>query len=204
MSIEKLDLRKTLGYLYHPPTGDVEVLKIPRMKCLMVDGGGAPESDDFKQAIGTIYNVAFTMKFRSKKLLGKDYSIMALEGLWGVKGGGFNPKARDDWIWTLMMVQPDLVSQKLFTEAVAEVRAKKNPPGLERIHLENFAEGLCVQSMHVGPYSTEAATIERLESYAKEHGFKMVGKHHEIYLGDPRRAKPEKLRTIVRHPIAKG
>ena len=204
MPPEKLDLRKALGHLYHPPVGGVEVLKIPRLKYLMVDGGGAPESDDFKQAIGTIYNVAFTMKFRSKKLLKRDYSIMALEGLWWVKGGGFNPTARDEWLWTLMMVQPDLVNQKLFSEAVAEVKAKKNPPGLERARLETFTEGLCAQSMHVGPYSTESETIQRLEDYAKEHGYKMVGKHHEIYLGDPRRAKPEKLRTIVRHPMAKA
>jgi len=201
---EKLDLRKKLAHFYRPPVGGVEVLKVPRMKYVVVDGGGSPESDDFHQAIGTIYNVAFTMKFRSKKLLKRDYNIMALEGLWWVEGGGFVVTKRESWQWTLMIVQPDFVTPRLFADSIKEVKAKKNPPGLERARLVPFAEGLCAQTMHVGPYSTESETIARLETFVKEHGYKMVGKHHEIYLGDPRRAAPSKLRTIIRHPIAKA
>jgi hypothetical protein len=204
LSPEKLDLRKKLAHLYHPPVGDVQILKIPRMKYIMVDGGGSPESDDFHQAIGTIYNVAYTMKFRSKKLLKKDYNVMALEGLWWMEGGGFDVNKRGSWQWTLMVVLPDFVTPKLFADSVKEVKAKKNPPGVEKAHLAAFAEGLCAQTMHVGPYSTESQTIARLEAFVREHGYRMVGKHHEIYLGDPRRAAPSKLRTIIRHPIAKA
>ena len=204
MAPEKLDLRKKLTRLYHPPVGDVEVLRIPRMKYIMVDGRGSPESDDFHQAIGTMYNVAYTMKFRSKKLLKKDYNVMALEGLWWMEGGGFDPVRRESWQWTLMIVQPDFVTPKLFADSVKKAKAKKNPPGLELARLAPFAEGLCAQTVHVGPYSTESQTIALLDAFVKDHGYKMVGKHHEIYMGDPRRAAPSKLRTIIRHPIAKA
>jgi len=144
------------------------------------------------------------MKFRSKKLLKKDYNVMALEGLWWVKGKRFDLAKREDWLWTLMIVQPDFVNDKMFAEALDEVKRKKNPPGIEKARLESFKEGLSVQTMHVGPYSTEAESIARLDVFAKEKGYKMLGKHHEIYLGDPRRAAPSKLRTIVRHPVAKA
>jgi len=204
LSVTKLDLRKKLKSLYSPRPGEVELVTVPDMKYIMVDGGGAPEGDSFSQAIGAIYNLAYTMKFRSKKLLKKDYSVMALEGLWWVKGKRFDLAKREDWLWTLMIVQPDFVNDKMFAEALDEVKRKKNRPGIEKARLESFKEGLCVQTMHVGPYSTEAESIARLDVFAKEKGYRMLGKHHEIYLGDPRRAAPSKLRTIVRHPVAKA
>jgi hypothetical protein len=203
LSVTKLDLRKTLKPLYNPHAGEVELVTIPVMKYIMVDGSGAPEGASFSQAIGAIYNLAYTMKFRSKKLLKKDYSVMALEGLWWVKGKRFDLAKREGWVWTLMIVQPDFVNDKMFAEALNEVKQKKNPPGIEKARLESFKEGLCVQTMHVGPYSTEPESIARLDAFAKENGYKMMGKHHEIYLGDPRRAAPSKLRTIVRHPVAR-
>ena len=110
---------------------------------------------------------------------------------------------RSSWLWTLMMVQPDFVSDKMFAGTLLEVREKKNPPGIERARLETFDEGVCVQTMHVGPYSTEPESVAMLESFSEAHGYRMVGKHHEIYLGDPRRADPSKLRTILRHPVAR-
>lgn len=204
MSVTKLDLRKTLKPLYNPRPGEVELVTVPDMKYIMVDGRGAPEGESFSQAIGAIYNLAYTMKFRSKKLLRKDYSVMALEGLWWMKGKTFDAAKRDDWLWTLMIVQPDFVNDKMFAEALDEVKRKKNPPGVEKARLESFKEGLCVQIMHVGPYSAESESIARLDAFAKENGYKMVGKHHEIYLGDPRRAAPSKLKTIVRHPVARA
>jgi hypothetical protein len=204
LSVTKLDLRKTLKPLYSPRPGEVELVTVPDMKYIMVDGSGAPEGESFSQAIGAIYNLAYTMKFRSKKLLRKDYSVMALEGLWWMKGKTFDAAKRDDWLWTLMIVQPDFVNDKMFAEALDEVKRKKNPPGVEKARLESFKEGLCVQIMHVGPYSAESESIARLDAFAKENGYKMVGKHHEIYLGDPRRAAPSKLKTIVRHPVARA
>jgi hypothetical protein len=204
LSVAKLDLRKTLKPLYSPPVGEVEVVDVPAMKYIMVDGHGAPEGGSFQQAIGAIYSTAYTLKFRCKNLLKKDFNVMALEGLWWMKGKEFDPTKREDWHWTVMVVQPDFVTSKMFAETLAEVRRKKNQPGLEKVRLETFEEGRCVQTMHVGPYSAETESIERLHAYAKEHGYRLVGKHHEIYLGDPRRAAPAKLRTIIRHPVAKA
>ena len=204
MPVTKLDLRKTLKSLYSPPLGEVELVRVPTMKYIMVDGIGDPGGQAFQQAMSVIYNVAYAMKFRSKAQLKKDYNVMAPEGLWWMKGGGFDASRRDEWLWTLMSVQPDFVTSKMLSEAVQEVKRKKNSPGLEKARLESFAEGLCVQILHIGPYSSESESIAKLDAYAKEHGYKMVGKHHEIYLGDPRRAAPSKLKTIIRHPVAKG
>ena len=204
MSVTKLDLRKALKSLYNPPAGEVELIRVPTLKYIMVDGVGDPGGEAFQQAMGVIYNVAYTMKFSSKATLRKDYNVMAPEGLWWMKGGGFDATKRDEWMWTLMSVQPEFITSKLFSEAVKGVRQKKDPPGLEKARLESFAEGLCVQILHVGPYSSEPESIAKLEAYAKESGYRMVGKHHEIYLGDPRRAAPSKLRTIIRHPVAKA
>jgi hypothetical protein len=202
--VTKLDLRKKLKEFYHPPAGEVELITVPALKYIMMDGSGAPEGNSFSRAIGVIYNLAYTLKFRSKKLLKRDYNVMALEGLWWVEGTRFELAERDDWLWTLMIVQPDFVTGKMFSEALEEVRRKKNPPEVERARLETLDEGLCIQTAHVGPYFTESKSIARLEAFAKEHGYRMVGKHHEIYLGDPRRAAPAKRRTIIRHPIAKA
>jgi len=204
LSITKFELRKTLKQFYNPPAGKVDLVRIPVMTYIMVDGGGEPGGEDFQQAMGIIYNLVYTMKFRAKKLLKKDYDIMAPEGLWWMKEGTFDMDKRDKWLWTLMIVVPDFVTDKIFSEAVDEVRKKKNPPGLDKAHLEKFDEGLCVQTMHVGPYSAEPDTIAKMGAFAKELGYKMVGKHHEIYLGDPRRAAPSKLKTVVRLPVAKA
>jgi hypothetical protein len=204
MSIIKIDLRKTMKPLYSPPSGEVELVKVPPTRYIMVDGHGEPGGKSFQEAMGVIYNLAYTIKFRAKRLLKKDFSMMAPEGLWWMKGKKIDMTKPGDWLWTLMIVQPDFVTQKLFADAVEEIRRKKNPPGLERARLETFNEGPCVQIMHVGPYSAEPDSIAKLDAYAKEHGYKLVGKHHEIYLGDPRRSAPSKLRTILRHPVAKA
>jgi len=190
MPVTRLDLRKTPKSLYSPPLGEVELVRVPTMKYIMVDGIGDPSGQAFQQAMSVIYNVAYMMKFRSKAQLKKDYSVVAPEGLWWMKGGGFDASKRDAWLWTLMAVQ--------------EAKRKKNSPSLEKARLESLAEGLCVQILHIGPCSSESESIAKLYAYAKEHGYKMVGKHHEIYLGDPRRAAPSKLKTIIRHPVAKG
>lgn len=203
MSVTKLDLRKTLERFYRPPAGAVELVEVPAMKYIMVDGTGAPEGTSFQQAVGAIYSLAYTLKFRCKRLLKKDYGVMALEGLWWMKGGDFDLTKREEWHWTLMIVQPYFVADKMFAGAFEEVRRKKDPPGLKRARLKSFEEGLCIQTMHIGPYSTEPTSIKMLDGFAMEHGYKMVGKHHEIYLGDPRRAAPSKLRTIIRHPVAR-
>ena len=203
MSPVKLELRKTMKGFYNPPTGEVILVELPPLKYVMVDGNGEPGGESFQQAMGVLYNIAYTMKFRSKRLLKKDYDMMAPEGLWWMKGKKIDMARRDKWLWTLMILVPDFVTPKMFSDAVAEVRSKKNPPGLDRARLETLDEGTSVQTMHIGPYSTEPESIARMGAYVKEHGYKMAGKHHEIYLGDPRRAAPSKLRTIIRHPVAR-
>ena len=203
MSPAKLELRKTMKEFYNPPAGEVVLVKLPPLKYIMVDGEGEPGGESFQQAMGAIYNIAYTMKFRSKRLLKKDYDMMAPEGLWWMKGK-IDMNKRDKWLWTLMILVPDFVTPKMFSDSVAEVRSKKNPPGLERARLDTLDEGTSLQTMHVGPYATESESIAKMDAYAKEHGYKMVEKHHEIYLGDPRRAAPSKLRTVLRHPVAKA
>jgi hypothetical protein len=189
---------------YNPPAGEAVLVELPPLKYIMVDGEGEPGGDAFQQAMGVLYNVAYTMKFRAKKLLKKDYDIMAPEGLWWTKGKKFDMTKKAKWLWTLMIMVPDFVTPKLFSDTVAEVRSKKNPPGLGRARLGMLSEGTSVQIMHVGPYATEPESVARMDAYAKERGYRMAGKHHEIYLGDPRRAAPSKLRTVLRHPVARA
>jgi hypothetical protein len=204
LSVARLDLRKSLHDFYSPPVGDVELITPPTMKFIKVDGEGDPQGESFQQAMGVLFTLAYTLKFRSKKKLKRDYNVMAPEGLWWVKGGGFDPSKRSDWLWTLMVAVPDFITDSMFSGAKLEVREKKDPLGLDRARLEPFEEGLCVQTMHLGPYSSEGEAVARLEAFAKAHGYRMIGKHHEIYLGDPRRAKPSKLRTIIRHPLVRA
>jgi hypothetical protein len=199
----KLELRKTMKEFYNPPAGEVVLVEVPPLKYIMVDGDGEPGGESFQQAMSALYNIAYTTKFRAKRLLKKDYDMMAPEGLWWMKGK-IDMNKRDKWLWTLMIIVPDFITPKLFSDAVADVRKKKNSPGLDRARLETLDEGACVQIMHIGPYATEPESISKMDVYAKERGYKMVGKHHEIYLGDPRRAAPSKLKTILRHPVVKS
>ena len=204
LSVVRLELRKTLKEFYNPPVGEPVLVDLPQMKYIMVDGAGEPGGESFQQAMGVLYNVAYTMKFQVKKALKKDYDMMAPEGLWWMKGKVFDQTKRDKWLWTLMILVPDFVTPRMFADAVAAVRSKKNPPGLDRARMETLDEGRAVQVMHIGPYSAETESIAKIDAYAKEHGYKVVGKHHEIYLGDPRRAAPSKLKTVIRHPITKS
>jgi hypothetical protein len=174
------------------------------MKCIMIDGEGEPGGESFQQAMSALYNTAYTMKFRSKRLHKKDYTVMAPEGLWWTEGGMTKLSKPRKWNWTLMVVLPDFVTPGLFSESKNEVKRKKNPPGLERARLETLDEGLCVQTMHIGPYSEETETITKMDAYAKERGYRIVGKHHEIYISDPRRTSPSKLRTILRQSVIKS
>jgi hypothetical protein len=207
--MKKLDLRKELKYLYAPSAKKVEVVEVPNFQFIMLDGriglGETPEtSKGFRQAFEALYGVSFTLKFNSKlrKENPIDYTVMALEGLWWVEGGEFDINVKGNWCWRMMMVQPDHISSELYAEAVEQVRKKRDNPALSLLRFERFHEGLSMQIMHVGPYSSEPATIDKMHAYAAENGYALRGKHHEIYLGDPRRAAPEKLKTILRQPIA--
>lgn len=208
--MRELNLRQELKYLYAPSAKKVEVVTVPRFQFAMLDGeiepGYAPaESPAFQEALQALYGVSFTLKFMSKLRQDDpvDYPVMALEGLWWVEGGEFDITRPENWRWTLMMLQPEHITSEMFQEALRQLRQKKgDQPAFARLRLEAFEEGLCMQIMHVGPYATEPATIARLHAFAHEQGYQLHGKHHEIYLGDPRRSAPDKLKTILRQPIA--
>jgi hypothetical protein len=200
----KYDLKRELKHLYSASTKAVEVVDVPPMNYLMIDGSGDPNTaQEYQAAVSALYSVAYTLKFALKKREGLDYPVMALEGLWWVEDlSKLDMDDKSNWLWTMMIVQPDFVTQAAFESAVDDLRKKKNPPLLDRVRLESYHEGLSAQILHIGPYAAEQPTIERLYAYMSEHGYVHNGKHHEIYLGDPRRSTPEKLRTIIRQPIA--
>lgn len=210
-----LDLKKDLKAYYMPSAKKVEVIDVPRLRFLMIDGaiesGMEPgTSPIFEENMQALYGAAYTLKFMLKQRQSDpvDYPVMALEGLWDVRDGVFDFQVKDNWIYTLMILVPDLITPHIFEEALAQMRKKKgNQPGFARLRLENFEEGLCVQTMHLGPYATELETLEKMQAFMAANGLRdwvgQGGKHHEIYMGDPRRAAPEKLKTVLRHPVAK-
>jgi len=203
--MKKVDLKKQYKHLLSPSSKEPEIVDVPPLNYLMVDGQGDPNtSQAFHEAMEALYSVAYTLKFMLKKGdAGIDYPVMALEGLWWVDNmAEFGVKSKEEWNWTCMIMQPDFITGEQVQQAVDEVRRKKNPPALPLLRFESFHEGLSAQIMHIGPYAEEGPTIEKLHSFIKAKGFALRGKHHEIYLGEPRRAVPEKLRTILRQPIA--
>lgn len=210
--MEKLDLKKDLKYLYVPSAKKVEVVDVPPFNFVMIDGAiesgqGPGTSPLFQENMQALYGAAYTLKFmvKQRKENPVDYPVMALEGLWWVEDGRFDIKVKDNWFYTVMILQPDLVTPEIFTEALAQMHKKKgDQPAFARLRLERFHEGLCVQTMHIGPYADEPATVARMEAFAQENGYKLSHKHHEIYLGNPLRADPAKLKTILRHPVEKN
>jgi hypothetical protein len=203
--MKKIDLRKDLKHLYQPSTSEVELVRVPKFNYLMVDGEGDPNnSQSFQEAVQALYTVAYTLKFMIKKVKSVDYPVMALDGLWWMDDmTQFSMENRGAWRWTLMILQPAVVTKSLFVKALNQAKEKKGFAALSKIRLEPYTEGLSVQIMHVGPYAEEASTIQKLHAVARERGCELRGKHHEIYLGDPRKSKPEKLKTVIRQPIQK-
>ena len=213
--MEKLDLKKDLKAYYAPSAKKVEFIEVPRFKFLMIDGaieaGQAPGTSPlFQENNSALYGIAYTLKFMLKKRQDApvDYPVMALEGLWDVRDRKFDITIKDNWDYTLMILVPDLITTDIFVQALDQLREKKgNQPAFANLRLEAFEEGPCVQAMHIGPYDTEPATLEKMQAFMQANGYQDLvgtgGKHHEIYLGDPRRAAPEKLKTILRHPVKK-
>jgi hypothetical protein len=206
--MEKLDLRKQYKHLYNPSAKKVSVVDVPPFQFAMIDGaievGQLPgDSPSYRQAVEALFGISYTLKFASKLRQQDpiDYTVMALEGLWWVENGEFDLTQPGGWHWTSMMMQPDHISGEMFLEAIGQLRAKRPNPALDKLRFETFHEGLSVQMMHVGPYSEEPATLAKMEAFARENGYAFRGKHHEIYIGDPTRAAPEKLKTVLRHPV---
>jgi hypothetical protein len=214
--METIDLRKQFKRLYQPSAKKVELVQAPPLQFAMIDGaiekGCTPgDSPGFQEATQAIYGISYTLKFmlKKRKVDPVDYPVMALEGLWWIADGVFDIRVKDNWLYTLMIMQPEIITQELFEEARREVCKKRGESAaLSRLRLERFEEGLCAQVMHIGPYATEPATMERMHAFMEASGYRdavgLGGKHHEIYLGDPRKADPLKLKTVLRHPVLKG
>jgi hypothetical protein len=194
----------TVGQLMKAAAGRPEIVEVPEFNYLMVDGRGDPNtSGDFQDAIGALYPLAYGAKFALKKS-GVDVRVMPLEALWWTsRSGTFVPEERDKWRWRAMIMQPEPVTSEVIEKVRADAMRKKPNPTLAKVEFKAFREGTCAQVMHVGPYSAEKPTIDKLHAFIAAEGYRLAGKHHEIYLGDPRRAAPDKLRTIVRQPISR-
>ena len=203
--MKKMDLKKDLKDLYSPSPKDAELVRVPKFNYIMIDGSGDPnESQEFREGVQALYAGAYALKFMIKKEKKVDYPVMALEGLWWADDMEvFMTGKRTDWKWTLMILQPKVVTKALFKKAVKAAIQKKGLAALEKLRLESMDEGLSVQIMHIGTYAEEGPTIQRLHAFARERYFELKGKHHEIYLSDPRKVKAEKMKTVVRQPVQK-
>ena len=191
--MEKLDFKKELKEFYRPSAKTPVLVDVPEFNFLMVDGYGDPNTSEvYVQAIEALYAMSYTLKFMSKQgAQSRDYTVMPLEGLWWVEDMElFSTAKKDDWLWTAMIMQPEFISSAMVEEAREEVRKKKHPVALDKLRLESFCEGKSAQIMYFGPYADEAPTISRLHQFAIDSGYELRGKHHEIYLSDPRRTAP--------------
>jgi hypothetical protein len=193
-----------VGKLLKAAVGRPEIIDVPEFNFLMLDGQGDPNaSTAFQDAIGALYSLSYGAKFALKKS-GVEVRVMPLEALfWSPGATVLKPEDHEKWHWTLMLMQPEGVTAEVIEKVRADAMRKKPNPALAKVHFKAFREGTCAQVMHIGPYSAEQPTIDKLHAFITGEGYRLVGKHHEIYLGDPRRAAPEKLRTIVRQPIGR-
>jgi len=203
----KKDFKKEMKKFYHPSAKEVVSVDVPEMQFLMIDGMGSPgDSKEYQDALKTLYPVAFKIKFMSKGK-GKDYVVPPLEGLWWADNMKYFIEGnRDNWKWTMMIMQPEWITKEMVQEAIKITKEKKPElaNNLPKLRLKKYKEGKSAQIMHLGPFSEEGSTIEKIHKYIEKVGGHFDGfsfKHHEIYLSDPRRAKPENMRTVIRQPF---
>ena len=199
----KLDLRKTMNTLYAPSAKDFSLVQVPPLHYLMIDGHGDPNTAPaYMSAVEWLYSVSYPVKFASKKELGRDYAVMPLEGLWWADDmNAFITRDKSAWSWTMMILQPDWITKVMIDAAIEKASAKLGAPP-PSLRLETLDEGLCVQIMHIGPYDAEGPVLARLHGeFLPQNGLTETGHHHEIYLSDPRKSAPEKLKTVLRQPV---
>ncbi|WP_241842923.1 GyrI-like domain-containing protein [Agromyces albus] len=203
MTGEKYDVKRAYRELYSPSARDFAVVEVPPMRYLAIDGHGDPNAaQDYADAVTALFSVAYAVKFRSKRELGRDFVVAPLEGMWRADDPEvFITRDKSAWSWTMLISQPDWINEEHVGRAIA-ADTKAPRPALDRMRLERIYEGSAVQILHLGPYDAETATLERLHhEWMPAHGLTFNGDHHEIYLSDARRTPPEKLRTILRQPV---
>jgi hypothetical protein len=201
--VQKVDLKKELKQLYQPSAKEVVRVEVPTFQFLMIDGEGDPNtSKEYAKAVEALFAVSYTAKFRVKKgAQGIDYAVMPLEGLWWSDDmSAFVTNDRSKWKWTMMIMQPHFVAAAVIHAAIAEVKRKKKLSSVEALRLESFTEGSCAQILHIGPFSEEGPTVQRVHDFIGRHST-LTGKHHEVYLSDVRKADPSRWKTIIRQPM---
>lgn len=200
----KTNFRKTLDS-YRARRDEIRLVEVPPLQYLMVDGRGDPNSaPEYADALQVLYPLAYSLKFTSKQDLGRDYVVPPLEGLWWADDMAAFTTRRDKsaWNWTMMLMTPDWLAAEHVAAAKEAVAAKKPALAVERVRIEVLDEGLCVQTLHVGTFEDEGPVLADIhERFIPDHGLVMTGRHHEIYLSDPRRTAPDKLQTILRQPV---
>lgn len=202
--MKKIDFKKELKSLYLPSAKEVVRAQVPKMNFLMVDGKGDPNtSQQFKEAVEVLFPLSYTLKFMIKRgAHAVDYGVMPLEGLWWADDmEAFTVDDKAIWNWTLMIMQPEFVTRDLVDDAIAGAAKKQNPSALSRVRFEAFDEGIIAQTMHIGPFTAEGPTVQRVHDFIADCGCKRSGKHHEIYLSDIRRGDPKKWKTVIRQPM---
>ncbi|MDX2286825.1 MAG: GyrI-like domain-containing protein [Bacteroidia bacterium] len=202
--MSKLDLKTVYRHLYRPSAARVEEVEVPEFAFLMADGQGDPNtSPAYAEAVEALFSLSYALKFKVRQgPLALDYAVMPLEGLWWADDlAAYETGDRSQWRWTMMIHQPEAVTEPLVAETLEALRRKKPLPGLDRLRFEVFEEGRCAQTLHIGPFSAEGPTIGRVHAFIGGRG-SLRGKHHEIYLSDIRRAAPEAWKTVIRQPMA--
>jgi len=204
--VDKIDFKKEFKALYKASSKEVQIVTVPKLNYLMIEGKGNPNtSQEYKDAVEALFSLSYTVKFMIKKgSMGIDYGVMPLQGLWYHDNMElFSQERKEEWKWTSLIMQPDIVDKSLIEEGIELLKKKKDLSSISKIKFESLDEGVVAQIMHIGPYSEEMPTIEKLHNFIDENGYVKVGNHHEIYLSDPRKAAPKNLKTIIRQPIAK-
>ncbi|KTG30320.1 GyrI-like domain-containing protein [Haloferax profundi] len=201
--MESVDYKKELKELYRQSANEVSLVEVPTLHYLMIDGKGDPNtSPEFSAAVETLYPFSYAIRSIVKAEREMKYVVMPLEGLWWADDmEAFDVEKKDEWQWTLLQMQPNVVTEDIVERAREDVSEKKDLPALSEVRYESFDEGLSAQTLHIGPYSEEGPTVERVHEFIEEQDYTRRGAHHEIYLSDMRRTDPEKLKTIIRQPV---
>ncbi len=201
--MEILDLKKRYARLYKPRTAEPSLVEVPPLRFLMIDGIGGVGGPDFQLSMAALYRLAYPVKFAAKKRLGLSYPVMPSEGLYEAADDVPGPSA-NDMAWTLMIMLPDEIDSEFVDDVRETVASKKDVPHLGDVRVQTYSEGTSVQALHVGPYADEPHTISRLLAFAEGQGYEVSGRHHEIYLGNPNRSNPDKLKTLLRYPVRRA
>lgn len=199
----KIDFKKELKQFYQPPSTEFVEVEVPELRFVMVDGEGDPNiAEAYKKALEWLYSTSYAMKFSSKNSLSHDYVVPPLEGLWWADDpADFISRNKAAWKWTMMIMVPNFVTEEMYVAAAEKTKGKLGTPP-PSLRLQSLCEGLCLQILHIGSYDDEGPTLAKLHDHIMPtRQLTFNGPHHEIYIGDPRRVPPDRLKTVLRQPI---